>query len=106
MDNLFIYAGAAVAGMIIGRYLPRTKHSHYHLIIKKLNEMKEDLKEIKQQLIDADAKADKVATDVKSLHDKIDGIGDNPTPEEWKEVKDMATALNNKLQGIDDQTPE
>ena len=69
--------------------------------------MGDNLKEIKAQLQAAGVKADKVAADVKKLHDLITGTaGETPTPEEWAEVKDMAVALNNKLQGIDDQTED
>lgn len=68
--------------------------------------MGENLNVIKQQLADADVKADKIAADVLKLHNLIQGTGETPTPAEWQEVKDAATNLNNKLQGIDDQTEE
>lgn len=69
--------------------------------------MNEDLQQIKDALTAANAKADKIQTDVTLLHTKIGSIpGEVPTPEEWAEVKQIATDLNNKLQGIDDQTAD
>lgn len=77
-----------------------------NLIIQKLNDMGQNLDDIKQALADANTKADKIASDVQHLHDLISGTGETPTPEQWQEVKDAAAALNNKLQGIDDQTED
>lgn len=105
MKMIYPFVAGILVGVPIGLYLLR-RDEKLNFIIHKLTNMKEDLKEIKKQLVDADTKADKIAADVKLLHDKIDGIGDNPTPEEWQEVKDMASKLNSKLQGIDDATPE
>lgn len=80
-----------------------------HFIINKLDNMptKEDYQALKDQLVSSNAKTDKVIADIQRLHAKIDSIeGEAPTPEEWNAIKDESTALNNKLQGADDLTPE
>lgn len=85
-------------------------HNHFkneELILHKLDNMANELAEIKAKLIEADAKVDKVSADVTRLHELIAGTGDEgPTPEEWEEVKLLATSLNDKLQAVDDSTPE
>jgi hypothetical protein len=69
--------------------------------------MGDKLNEIKAQLQAADAKVDKISADVTRLHDIISGsTGETPTAEEWAEVKSLGEALNAKLQGVDDATPE
>lgn len=78
-----------------------------HLILKKLQQMGENLNEITAQLDAANEKVTKIAADVQSLHDQINNTsGETPTPEEWQAVKDKAAALNASLQAVDDVTPE
>ena len=89
-----------------GNKAEKKLNSLINLILLKLNDMGKELDAIKQQLVDADAKTDKIAADVKHLHDLIENAGETPTAEQWQEVKDAATALNNKLQGIDDSTED
>lgn len=68
--------------------------------------MNNDLQEIKDKLIAADLKIDKVGADVVRLHEIINASGELPTAEEWADVKNIATSLNDKLQVVDDQTAE
>lgn len=68
--------------------------------------MANEINEIKTALEAANAKADKIAADVDLLNTKIQAGGDAPTPEQWAEVKGLAQTLNNKLQAVDDKTPE
>jgi outer membrane murein-binding lipoprotein Lpp len=82
-----------ILGFVINNYL-------------KLKCMSTAADEIKQALADANAKTDKIAVDVAALHAKIDGLSLNPTAAEVQEIKDAAAALNTKLQGVDDATPE
>lgn len=88
-------------------------HVHVHYddckldsILKKLNTMGDNLNEIKAALVAADAKADKIQSDVTKLTNAIGNTGETPTAEEWAEVKLIAADLNLKLQGIDDQTED
>lgn len=77
------------------------------LIISKLKTMGENLNEITAALAAANEKADKIQADVTYLKSQIDNVdGETPTAEEWAAVKEAANNLNNKLQGIDDQTPD
>lgn len=76
------------------------------LIIIKLFFMSEQLEQAKLLVEAANAKVDKVAADVATLHAKVDAIVDAPTAEEWSEFKQSLTDLNDKLQVVDDQTPE
>lgn len=76
------------------------------LIFKKLYTMGEQLDSIKADLVAANAKADKIQADVTKLTNAIGNTGETPTAEEWAEVKQIASDLNTKLQGIDDQTAE
>jgi predicted nuclease with TOPRIM domain len=76
-------------------------------ILKNQDIMANELDEIKAGLDAANAKVDKIRTEVASLHDTINsGNGDAPTPEQWQEVKDKVGALNTKLQEVDDQTED
>lgn len=85
----------------------RKANKQFLFIIKQLSNMSDKLTDIKADLIAANEKADKVAADVALLHAKIDELDDDDvTPEEIAEIKSLSTALNNKLQGIDDSTPE
>lgn len=68
--------------------------------------MSQDLNVIKDALASAKVSAEKVAADVTSLHTKIDGIAEQPTAEEWAEVKEMATALKDSLAETDSQTED
>lgn len=77
-----------------------------HLILKKLNQMGDNLNEITAALDAANEKVTKIAADVQRLHDLINQTGETPTPEEWQAVKDKAAALNASLQAVDDATPE
>lgn len=77
------------------------------LIIKTLNKMGENIQALKADLVAANAKVDRVATDVAKLLGIIAGsAGETPTAAEWAEVKELGASLNNKLQGLDDQVPE
>lgn len=76
------------------------------LILKQNKKMSEQLNEIKDALASAKVSADKVAADVTALHAKIDGIAEQPTAEEWAEVKQMATDLKDSLAATDAATPD
>lgn len=104
MENIFYYISAGVLGFIIGRSVRR--ENKFNSIIKTLNKMGDQLTAIKADLQAANLKADKIQADVTKLTNAIGNTGETPTPEEWAEVKLLSTDLNNKLQGIDDQTED
>lgn len=66
----------------------------------------EAIQEIKAKLQAALGKIDKVTADVALLHSKIDNLPEAPTAEEIQELKDLSTEINDKLQAVDDSTPE
>ena len=68
--------------------------------------MSEQLTEIKTELTEAKAFAEKVAADVTLLHTKVDSIAEQPTAEEWAEVKQMAKDLKDSLAATDAKTAE
>lgn len=68
--------------------------------------MSEKLNEIKAELTAANEKLTAVEADVQRLHDIIAGSGDQPTEEEWAEVKTLAEGLKNRLTKLDEETPE
>lgn len=77
-----------------------------NLILKNQQKMNQDLEQIKSDLTAANDKVAKVKADVTLLHTKVDAIADQPTAEEWAEVKTLSGKLNTSLQEVDDQTPE
>lgn len=86
-------------------------HNHYKnedKILQKLEQMANELESIKEKLIAADVKIDKVAADVARLHEIINNNpgGELPAQEQWDEVVALANSLNDKLQAVDDSTPE
>jgi len=70
-------------------------------IIKKLNSITMTNEELKTLLVDANAKVDKIKTEIQALKDLVAGSSNVP-----QDVVDAVNALGSNLQSADDLNPD
>ncbi len=75
-------------------------------ITQKQNQMSDETKAIKQDLIDTKALVVNVKADVDRLHEKIDALDDQSTKDDIAEIKALSADLKASLKDVDDATPE